>query len=300
MAQLDEGKKFARQAFAATGGHQIFVEQFEKEARQAMALPKNILDTWSKSFPANARSATTSTLAFLSGTARSGTTLIERVLDAHPSVAACDEALAFDKVRWRIDTTAGVIPLPQLNESRQLYIKNLATVLGTPVAGKTVLDKNPSRAVWLPQLLRAFPELRVLTALRDPRDVIVSIYFQDHPNTNQLTLEELARRCALLMDVWLAIREWEGLNWTETRYEDVVANLEGEGRRVTEFLGLQWHEDQARFYEHNREKPIMSNNTTDVTRPIYKRSVGRWRVYEKQLAPVLPVLEPYCRRFGYE
>ena len=70
-------------------------------------------------------------------------------------------------------------------------------------------------------------------------------------------------------------------------------------RRVTQFLGLQWHENQARFHEKNREKPVMSTNYNDVTQPVYKRSVGRWQVYEKYLAPVLPVLEPYCKIFGY-
>jgi hypothetical protein len=75
--------------------------------------------------------------------------------------------------------------------------------------------------------------------------------------------------------------------------------MEQEGSRVTKFLGLEWHEHQARFYDYNREKTVLSNNYTNVTQPIYQRSVGRWRSYEKQLAPILPMLEPYCRRFGY-
>ena len=102
------------------------------------------------------------------------------------------------------------------------------------------------------------------------------------------------------MEVWLAAREWKDLAWLETRYEDLVADMQKEGGRVTRFLGLEWHENQARYYERNREKTVMSNNYSDVTQPVYKRSVGRWRAYEKQLAPILPMLEPYCRRFGYE
>ena len=129
---------------------------------------------------------------------------------------------------------------------------------------------------------------------------MISLYFQDHPNTNYLTFEQLAQHYVSVMEVWLAVREWEGLAWVETRYEDVVADLRKEGGRVTEFLGLQWHENQAQFFDRNREKPILSTNYTDVTKPVYKRSVGRWRAYEKQLASVLPVLEPYCKKFGYE
>jgi tetratricopeptide (TPR) repeat protein len=299
MAQLEEGKAFARQNLNFSDKLKSFFEEHEVKARQTKALPKDILQIWGKTFPPSVRNAV-SPVAFLSGSARSGTTLLERVLDAHPQVAASDETLAFDKLQYRIDVAAPSIPAQRLNVLRELYMKNMATVLQAPVAGKTLVDKNPSRTTWLPAFLRVFPELRVLIALRDPRDIMISLYFQDHPYSNYRSLEELARHYASVMDAWLAVREWEGLNWLETRYEDTVADLEKEGSRVTKFLGLEWHEKQARFFDHNREKPIMSNNASDVAKPVYKRSVGRWRVYEKQLAPVLPILEPYCRKFGYE
>jgi hypothetical protein len=146
-----------------------------------------------------------------------------------------------------------------------------------------------------------FPELRVIIALRDPRDVVISCYFQNIPlntvNVNFLSLERVAKHYSDLMDTWLAVRQWEGFSWIETRYEDIVADMEKEGRRVTEFLGLGWHESQARFYEKSRAKQFYSPTYQDVTRPVYQRSVARWRAYEKYLAPILPVLEPYCRAF---
>jgi hypothetical protein len=99
--------------------------------------------------------------------------------------------------------------------------------------------------------------------------------------------------------LWLAVREWKGLAWIETRYEDTVSSLETEGGRATRFLGLEWHEGQARHYESNCEKPVLSTNYTDVTQPVYARSVGRWRHYEKYLEPVQSALAPYVRIFGY-
>ena len=66
---------------------------------------------------------------------------------------------------------------------------------------------------------------------------------------------------------------------------------------MTTFLGLDWHEEQQRFYETNRQ--LYSPTYQDVTRPVYTRSVGRWRAYEKHLAPILPALGPYCRKLGY-
>jgi hypothetical protein len=148
-----------------------------------------------------------------------------------------------------------------------------------------------------------FPELRILIALRDPRDVALSCYFQNIPlnavNVNFLSLERVAKHYSDLMDIWLAVKEWEGFSWIETRYEDMVEDVEKEGRRVTEFLGLTWDEGQGKFYEKSRQKQLYSPTYQDVTRPIYKRSLARWRAYEKHLAPILPGLEPYCRRFGY-
>ena len=299
MTQLEEGKRVARLGFNLKAERKAFYERHERDVQQARSLPKNILETWGKSFPEHAR-VEVPPVSFLSGSARSGTTLLERILDAHPGVAACDESFVFKKIQPLINITTPIVAAQRLNALRQLYVRSLATVLEIPEKGKLFLDKNPSRTIWLPAFLRAFPELRVLIALRDPRDVMVSLYFQDHPNTNYLTFEELARHYSGVMDVWLAVREWEGLNWLETRYEDVVADLEKEGRRVNQFLGLEWHENQVKFHEKNREKPILSTNYADVTKPVYKRSVGRWRVYEKQLAAALPLLEPYCKRFGYE
>jgi Flp pilus assembly protein TadD len=298
MDVLAEGKRLARLAFHQEAERKAFYERHEMEVRQAKALPNDILDTWAGVFPARARTAPVP-LAFLSGSARSGTTLLERILDAHPAVAACDESPAFKTVQAGIDVGAPVIPAPRLNLLRQRYVKNLMMTLGPSAAGAVLLDKNPSRTVWLPAFLRVFPELRVLIALRDPRDIMISLFFQDHVMTNYLTLAQLAEHYCRVMGVWLAVREWKGLAWMETRYEDTVADLQKEGSRVTQFLGLSWHENQTRFYEKNREKPVMSTNYTDVTQPVYTRSVGRWRAYEKHLAPVLPALEPYCKMFGY-
>jgi hypothetical protein len=145
--------------------------------------------------------------------------------------------------------------------------------------------------------------LKVLIALRDPRDVVISCYFQNIPlnsaNVNFLTFDRLAKHYADLMGIWLLVREWEGFAWMETRYEDVVADLAKEGRRVTEFLGLAWHDDQAHFHEKNAAKQLYSPTYQDVTKPVYSRSVARWRAYEKYLSPILPALDRYCRAFGY-
>jgi tetratricopeptide (TPR) repeat protein len=274
----------------------------ESSRRFTASQPKNILDTWAKYFPLPKREAIPP-LAFLGGHPRSGTTLLEKILDSHPGVAALDEPAAFLEVLQPEFHKSGEHSSARVNVLRRLYIQALRDELGPEAAGKMLIDKNPSPTTRLPVWLRVFPELRVLIALRDPRDVVLSCYFQNIPlnstNVNFLSFDRLAKHYADLMGIWLAVREWPGFAWIETRYEDVVADLPKEGRRVTEFLGLAWHPDQERYYEKSGAKQLYSPTYQDVTRPVYQRSVARWRAYEKHLAPILPVLEPFCRAFGY-
>jgi len=275
----------------------------ESGRRFIAAQPNNILDNWAKYFPLAKREAIPP-LAFLGGHPRSGTTLLEKILDTHPGVAALDEPEAFLDVLQPEFHKSSELSSARVNVLRRLYIQALRDDLGPEAAGKMLIDKNPSPTSRLPVWLRVFPELRVLIALRDPRDVVLSCYFQNIPlnstNVNFLSFERLAKHYADLMGIWLAVREWPGFAWIETRYEDVVADLPKEGRRVTEFLGLAWHSDQERYYEKSGAKQLYSPTYQDVTRPVYQSSVARWRAYEKHLAPILPALEPFCGAFGYE
>jgi hypothetical protein len=145
--------------------------------------------------------------------------------------------------------------------------------------------------------------LKVIITLRDPRDIVISCYSQNlaltAANVNFLSLERTAKFYADCMDVWLRMRELDVCEWIETRYEDVVVNLEAEGRRVTNFLGLPWHDAQVAYYETARRKFVFAPTYDDVTKPVYNRAVGRWEHYEEALAPLQAGLEPYLRAFGY-
>ena len=79
----------------------------------------------------------------------------------------------------------------------------------------------------------------------------------------------------------------------------IVARSATQGRRVTEFLGLTWHPNQARYYETARRKVVFAPTYHDVTQPVYRRAVGRWERYAEALAPLQDRLTPYCRAFGY-
>jgi hypothetical protein len=254
-------------------------------------------------------------VAFLGGHPRSGTTLLEQILGAHPDIRAFDEPDAFVNEIWNPLAPMGArqtlrpseIDLLNANrraEMRRRYLKSLLREVEGESGAKVLLDKNPSPTLALHLWLRIFPELKVVIALRDPRDVILSCLFQNLNLTalsvNFLSLERAARHYADLMDVWLRLRELGGFDWIEVHYRDLVANLESEGRRATEFLQLSWHDSQAKFHESARRKFFFSPTYQDVTQPVHGRSVDRWKNYAEALAPVQDRLSPYCRAFGYD
>ena len=183
-------------------------------------------------------------------------------------------------------------------------MKSLLREIPDEPTARVLLDKNPSPTMSLNIWLRVFPELKVIIALRDPRDVIISCFFLNITlnvtNVNFLSLDRTVKHYADLMDVWLRMRELGGFDWIETRYEDVVLNMEEEGRKATEFLGLTWHPNQARYHETARQKVLYAPTYHDVTQPVYQRAVGRWERYAEALQPFLARLAPYCAAFHYE
>jgi hypothetical protein len=254
-------------------------------------------------------------LALLGGHPRSGTTLLEQILGVHPSVQAVDESEAFAHEVWhQLAPMQGahaltLKSLDALTPSRRVelgerYLKSFLRELPAEPSAQVLLDKNPSPTAALHLWLRLFPEAKVIIALRDPRDVVVSCFFQNlmltPTNANFLSLDRTVKHYADLMDVWLRLRELGGFDWIETRYEDVVANLEAEGKRVTEFLGLDWHPRQATQHEAARQKVLFAPTYNDVTKPVHNRAVGRWQHYAEALEPFQERLAPYCRALGYK
>ncbi len=303
MRHLMEAKKIMRALLPDPDSLIHIYDNTVKENHADAERPKDFLRKWAKTFPESKR-LTIQPLAFLGGHPRSGTTLLEQILDAHPGIAAADEPLIFNFGLYPAFKGSNPLTTPRLNILRRNYMNGLLGVLGDTAKGKLLVDKNPSPTANLPVWLQVFPELRVIIALRDPRDVVISCYFQNLPlnaiSLNFLSIERIARHYVDLMAVWLTVREWENFAWIETHYEDTVADVEKEGRRITEFLGLAWAEEQASFNERRGKKKLYAPTYHDVTRPIHSRSVARWRSYEKYIEPVLPILEPFCRAFGYD
>src|SRR5690606_42094930 len=129
--------------------------------------------------------------ALLTGFPRSGTTLLEQVLDAHPGLVSSEERDFIDNelVRtWtanrgtkRLVEVLREAELRSVDRERRRYIASMEYLLGAPVGERVHLDKNPAYNLTLPLMLRLFPETRLIVALRDPRDVVLSCYLRYLP-----------------------------------------------------------------------------------------------------------------------
>jgi tetratricopeptide (TPR) repeat protein len=254
-------------------------------------------------------------LVLLGGHPRSGTTLLEQVLDAHPDAVSAEETEVFYNeafgplLQGHPDDTAMFDGLAKatpeaLQRSRQNYFRAMESSVGQPVGGRLLIDKNPSYTFLIPGFVRVFPESKLLIALRDPRDVVLSCFMQDIP-LNQagaafLALESAAAEYGALMGGWLQLKPLLKNPWLEVRYEDMVEDLESVARRTLEFLGLPWDERVLGFDKHARQKIVRSPTYADVTQPVYKRAKGRWHHYRKYLEPHLGKLKPFIEAFEYE
>jgi hypothetical protein len=166
------------------------------------------------------------------------------------------------------------------------------------------LDKNPAYNLTIPLVLRFFPETRLIVALRDPRDVVLSCYLRYLPlnavSVNFLDVERTAHRYALDMTAWLKYRELIEAPWCEIRYEDTVADAEKQARRALDTLSLPWDNQVLAYRQRLLEtKRVTSPTYAAVAEPIYTRAMGRWKNYERLLEPAMKTLEPFIREFGY-
>lgn len=252
-------------------------------------------------------------LALLTGLPRSGTTLLERMLDAHSRIVAGDEFDAFPRILFPLmlgeHTPRDLSPalLDQFNEAalakqREYYAEAVSAGVGRPSDGRLLLDKNPSLLPLLTPYLRLAPRGRVIVMLRDPRDVLVSCLMAYLPlndfSVDFLSLESAANRVVEDLESWLALRDKVGEACTEVRYESLVRDVRGNVEKVLSHLGLEWNDALDQYRETAANKTVYSPSYDSVAQPVHEKAVGRWANYEAQLAPVLPRLEAVARRQG--
>jgi tetratricopeptide (TPR) repeat protein len=244
--------------------------------------------------------------AFVMGFARSGTTLLETALATHPAIVSLDESNALKKAGEETTGVEAMRALAGLDETRAMRWRRIywdrVAELGVDVAGKVFVDKNPFASLQLPLIAALFPRAKVLFALRDPRDVVLSCFrrsFTISAGTFQFTtLEGAARFYDRLMKLAMLYREKLPLDLHEVRYELLCRDFETEARSAAEFLEVEWTPEMKNFAATARNRPSRTPSARQLARGLYS-GAGQWRPYARQLEPVMPILEPWLERFGY-
>jgi tetratricopeptide (TPR) repeat protein len=238
---------------------------------------------------------------FVLGMPRSGTSLVERILAAHPSIAGTGEQPTVHRLVRRLEPHEDRLPA-RIEQPAALSAaaidaaarEGLARIGGlAPTAGR-IVDKQPFNFLSMPMIARLFPGATIIHCRRDRLDVAVSCFFQSFMGAiwfaNDLAhIDRFHRAYERLTDHWSRLMTSDpagsGTRVLEVPYEDLTAEPEAWSRRLLEHVGMPWHEDCLRFQEG--EHVTHSASADQVRRPMYRSSVQRWRRYEQHLAPIL-------------
>jgi Flp pilus assembly protein TadD len=245
---------------------------------------------------------------FLVGFPRSGTTLLEKVLAAHPDIVTLEEIDHLSQVgqHWLVDKAAldclACLTARPADAAREGYWRGVRETLGQEFSGKILLDKLPLHTVALPVIAKLFPRAKVLFALRDPRDVVLSCFRRRFQiNSAMFEFLDVADAARYYHEVMTLAGIYQGLlalSVHEVRHEAMVADFEAEVRGVLDFIGLDWNDAVTGFAESGRADPRTPSDM-QLSRGLNADGVGQWRRYERPLGPVLGILEPWVKRFGY-
>ena len=246
---------------------------------------------------------------FLVGFPRSGTTLLEQALAGHPQVVALEEAptlaaahaefLASDAGLWRLANLTDA----EADHWRGVYWSEV-TARGVDPRGRLFLDKAPAGTEDVPLMARLFPHAKLLFALRDPRDVVLSCVrhnFQMNALTYAFTdLAAAAQAYDAGFTLADTYRDRLPLDLMEVRHEALVEDFTGGLAQICGFLGVAFDPGMTDVAATAHGRVIRTPSAPQVRAGLSRRGIGRWRAYAQELAPILPVLTPWAARFGYE
>lgn len=246
---------------------------------------------------------------FLLGFPRSGTTLLEVILEGHRSVVSLEEQeLLTDSVQQfmqhpqNLDGLLRATPA-MLESARTAYWRRVAQG-GANVAGKVFVDKYPLNTLKLPLIARLFPDAKILLAARDPRDIVLSCFrhrfAMSAPIYELLSIEGAARYYDVVMQLLIRFTTTLTLDTCLVRHEDLVTGFVREMKRICTFLGIDWDPAMGDFALRTRGRAVLTPSTAQLVRGLNTEGVGQWRRYEAELAPAFALLKPWIERFLYD
>ena len=247
---------------------------------------------------------------FLVGFPRSGTTLVQTILQAHPKVETVEEQQTYGKVAERSQMEVGDwcqhlagLDASQLKSLRDQYWQALGEHADVQ-SGSVVVDKHPLLSVDVGPIYRIFPEAKFVIMVRHPCDAVLSCFMQNFEANNAMVnfydLQDAANlydKVMRLLDTYMKVLP---IDHVVIRYEDLIDDFAANVGRILDLVGLEWTSD----VENYRHAPasrwnIRTPSYRQVFEPLSDRARYRWTRYRDEMADVLPTLLPWARYWGY-
>jgi tetratricopeptide (TPR) repeat protein len=296
-----------RETYAAGFAGQVSALEYVRSMTQYFQGPAGA--AWKGRAPADRRITGATGHVFLLGFPRSGTTLLEVILEGHPGVASLEEneslieaVREFMQRPEDLDRLARA-PETMLDTFRASYWK-LVGAAGVQVSGKLFVDKHPLNTLKLPLIARLFPDAKILFAARDPRDIVLSCFRHrfrmSAPIFELLTIEGAAHYYDAVMRLTLCLTGMLPLDFCMVRHEDVVTGFRREMKRLCEWLNLEWVESMGDFALRTQKRAALTPSTAQLVRGLSTEGLGQWHRYRRHLEPVLPLLAPWIKQFLYD
>ena len=247
---------------------------------------------------------------FLVGFPRSGTTLLDTILRTHSSVEVLEEKPFINQIidELKIQINGNFSNLNKVDKNlikklRHSYFRNFNNFLPME-KGKIYVDKLPLNIIHIAEIKLIFPNSKYILALRNPYDCVLSCFMQPFtPNdamSNFYNLKDASTFYNDVMMLWTHYEKQLNLNFHKIKYEDTVNNFDLSISNLLKFLNLEWSDKLRGFYKTAEKRGIINTPSyNQINQPLYNKSIGRWKNYEKYFEGIEPFLKKWNLKFNY-
>ena len=248
---------------------------------------------------------------FLIGFPRSGTTLLDTILRSHQSIEVIEEKplisnliSSLDKLTKNDLRNLKFIKEDQIQILQNEYFQNISKYLNNSKNSKIIIDKMPLNIIYVGEIIKIFPNAKFILALRHPYDSVLSCFMQNFELNNSmanfLDIESAAKFYDNVMNLWFQYKKIFSLDLNIVKYENIINNFDLVVKDTLKFLNLSWSDDVKKFYETANNRKLISTPSYDqVNKPLYKDSLNRWVKYKTEMKSIIPILEPWLKKFDY-
>lgn len=252
-----------------------------------------------------------SNIAFIFGFPRSGTTLLDNILDTQKDVLVLSEKgaiyhviEAFSQLNKKYPQDVIELTSTNLCFLRSIYFKSIQNKGYTISENGLIVDKGPHHTETVPLLVKLFPNAKLIASIRHPVDVCLSCFQQNFEfnqyNAFLVTMADVTKRYNQVFTLLERYKNELGVEVKSVKYEDLVTDFDEVMMDLFDYLGLEVDEAYKNFHQHAASKYVTSASRGQTDKALYKTSTFRWKNYKKQLTPYIEPLQYFIDKYGYK